>query len=141
MMNEFVPAIMTTKVITLTPENTLQEAREIMLSKRIHHLPVLEGKKLVGIITSYDFLKLGKSLEEYANTKIKEVMTTKIATLDPGQHIGAVAEVLMEHLFHAVPIVNEDYELVGIVTSTDLIRYEYEKEYPESLDGFIKDNM
>jgi CBS domain-containing protein len=141
MMNEFVPAIMTTKVITLTPNQTLQEARDIMLNNRIHHLPVLEGKKLVGIITSYDFLKLGKSQEEYANTLVKDVMTTKIAALDPGQHIGAVAEVLMEHLFHAVPIVNENYELVGIVTSTDLIRYEYEKEYPESLDKFIKDNM
>jgi CBS domain-containing protein len=140
-MNEFVPAIMTTKVITLKPEHTLKEAREMLLKHHIHHLPVLDGKKLVGIITSYDFLKLGKSQEEYAGILVKDVMTTKLATLETTQHIGAVAEVLLEHLFHAVPIVNDDFELEGIVTSTDIIRYTFQKEYPENLDKFIPENM
>jgi CBS domain-containing protein len=61
--------------------------------------------------------------------------------LEPDQHIGAVAELLMEHLFHAVPIVNDDRALLGIITSTDLITYEYNKEYPENLDKFIPENM
>ena len=141
MMNEFVPAIMTTDVFTLSPEHTLEEARAIMLKKHIHHLPILNNGKLVGMVTSWDFFKLGKSSEEYGAMKVKDVMTTKLATLDPGQHIGAVAEVLMVHLFHAVPIVNEDQELLGIVTSTDLIRYEYGKEYPANLEKFIPENM
>ena len=55
--------------------------------------------------------------------------------------LGVGAEVLMEHLFHAVPIVNEHKELVGIVTTYDVLRYEYGKEYPESLDKFIPENM
>jgi CBS domain-containing protein len=141
MMNEFVPAIMTTEVVTLTPEDTLGDARAIFLQKHIHHLPVLEGKKLVGMVTSWDIFKLGKSAEEYSGIKLKDVMTKKLATLDPGQHIGAVAEVLLRHLFHAVPIVNDEGELLGIVTSTDLIRYEFGKEYPENLDKFIPENM
>ncbi|MEI6411330.1 MAG: CBS domain-containing protein [Bacteroidota bacterium] len=141
MMNEYVPAIMTTNVITLTPDQTLQEARDLMLAKHIHHLPVVEGTKLVGMITSWDFLKLGKQADELGGIHVKDIMTTKLATLDPGQHIGAVAELLMVHLFHAVPIVNDDKELLGIVTSTDLIRYEYEKEYPEDLDKFVPENM
>lgn len=140
-MNEFVPAIMTQQIHTLSPDNTLEEARAIMLKKHVHHLPILDGGKLVGMVTSWDFFKLGKSSQEYADMKVKEVMTTKLATLDPGQHIGAVAEVLMEHLFHAVPIVNDDHELVGIVTSTDIIRYEYSKEYPANLEKFIPENM
>jgi len=49
--------------------------------------------------------------------------------------------VLMEHLFHAIPIVNDKHELVGIVTTYDVLRYEYNKEYPENLDKFIPENM
>lgn len=141
MMNEYVTAIMTKDVITLSPDQTLADARNLMLEKHFHHVPIVEGKKLVGMITSWDFLKFGKSPEELTHVKLSEVMTTKIAALEPDQHIGAVAELLMEHLFHAVPIVNDDRELVGLVTSTDLIEYEYKKEYPDNLDKFIPDNM
>jgi len=141
MMNELVSAIMTKVVHTLSPENTMGEARDIMLKHHVHHLPIVEGIKLVGMITSWDFFKLGKSASESAEVKIREVMTTKLATLDTGQHIGAVAELLMEHIFHAVPIVNDDKELLGIVTSTDIIQYEYSKEYPENREKFISENM
>ena len=141
MMNEYVRAVMTTNVIALTPENTLGDARRIMLEKHIHHLPVLEGKKLVGLVSSWDIFRLGKSAEEYDKIPVTELMVRKIAALDPDQHLGAVAEVLKEHLFHAVPIVNDDHELVGIITSTDLIRYEYSKEYPEDLGKFVPENM
>jgi CBS domain-containing protein len=141
MMNESVQLHMTTDVITLGPENTLGEAREILLQKHIHHLPILEGRRLVGMLTSWDLFKLGKSAEEYHEIKIKEIMTTKLATLEPDQHLGAVAEVLSKHLFHAVPIVNAQHELLGIVTSTDIVRYEHSKEYPDNLDKFVQDNM
>jgi CBS domain-containing protein len=141
MMNELVHTHMTKDVITLTPDDTLGQAREILLGKHIHHIPIVEGKKLVGMITSWDLFKLGKSVEEYSSMKTSEIMTRKVATLDPDQHLGAVAELLTRHLFHAVPIVNDDHELLGIVTSTDIVRYEHTKEYPENLEKFIGDNM
>ncbi|MBK6997543.1 MAG: CBS domain-containing protein [Lewinellaceae bacterium] len=141
MMNELVASHMTKDVITLNPDSTLGEARDIMLQKHIHHIPILDGKRLVGMVTSWDMFKLGKSAEEYGKMKVSEVMTKRVATLDPGQHLGAVADVLTRHLFHAVPIVNDDHELLGIVTSTDIIRYEHTKEYPENLEKFVEDNM
>ena len=140
-MNEPIHAHMTTEVVTLKPNSTLAEAREIMLNKRIHHLPVLEGKRLVGMITSWDMFKLGLSATEYQSMEVHEVMTKRVATLDPDQHLGAVADVLTRHLFHAVPIVNDKNELLGIVTSTDIIRYEHTKEYPENLEKFVSENM
>ncbi len=140
-MNELVHTHMTKDVITLTPDDTLGQAREILLGKHIHHIPIVEGKKLVGMITSWDLFKLGKSVEEYSSMKTSEIMTRKVATLDPDQHLGAVAELLTRHLFHAVPIVNDDHELLGIVTSTDIVRYEHTKEYPENLEKFIGENM
>lgn len=141
MMNELVQTHMTKDVVTLNPDSTLGEARDILIGRHIHHIPILEGKKLVGMVTSWDIFKLGKSADEYKTMKVSEVMTRKVATLDPDQHLGAVADVLTRHLFHAVPIVNDDHELLGIVTSTDIIRYEHTKEYPENLEKFVAENM
>ena len=140
-MNEPVHMIMTPSVLSLSPSDTLGHAREILITKHIHHLPVLEGKKLVGLISAWDIFKLGLSAVAYQDMRVSEVMTTHIATLDPDQHIGAAAEVLMAHLFHAVPIVNDQHELLGIVTTYDILRYEYRKEYPDNLDKFIPENM
>ncbi len=141
MMNEQLHTIMTADVITLTPGDTLGQAREIFMTKRIHHIPVVDGKKLVGLVTSWDIFKLGLSAVAYQDMRVSEVMTTHLATLEADQHIGAAAEVLMEHLFHAIPIVNDKQELAGIVTSYDVLRYEYQKEYPTKLDKFVPENM
>lgn len=141
MMNEAVHTIMTPDVVTLSPGNTLGDAREIFMTKRVHHIPIIDGKKLVGLLTSWDLFKLGLSAVAYQDMRVSEIMTTHLATLDPDQHIGAAAEVLMAHLFHAVPIVNDKKELLGIVTTYDILRYEYKKEYPEDLDKFIPENM
>lgn len=142
MMNEPIHTIMTKQVITLHPESTLSEVRDVLMARRIHHIPIVEGdNQLVGMISSWDMFKLGKSAEDMANIKVHEVMTTKLATLGQDEHIGAVAELLMEHLFHAVPIVNDQHQLIGIVTSYDMLRYEFRKEYPENLEKFIPENM
>ncbi len=142
MMNESLQTLMTTEVVTLSPENTLGDAREILLKKRIHHIPVVDaGNKLLGMVTAWDIFKLGKSAEEYAAIKVSDVMTRKLATLEPDSHLGAAAEVLMTHLFHAIPIVDDDHQLKGIFTTYDLLKYAFGKEYPENLDKFIPENM
>ncbi len=141
MMNELISSIMTTNVVALSPSDNLSQARDIMMSKHIHHIPIVENNKLVGMITAWDMFKLGKTSAELAETKISDVMTSRVAALDPDQHIGAAAEVLMEHLFHAVPIVNDNRELLGIVTTYDLLKYEYGKEYPDDLTRYVNDNM
>ncbi len=130
MMNEPISTIMTSKVITVGPNETLTVAKDIFLKHKIHHIPVVEGKKLVGIISSYDLVKIGKSFSEYKDIKIKEVMTTGIATLEPTDKIGSAAEVFMEHLFHGIPITNSKGEVVGIVTTHDILKYTYHREYP-----------
>ncbi|MFM7155187.1 MAG: CBS domain-containing protein, partial [Bacteroidota bacterium] len=84
MMNDYVRDYMTKDLVTLGPESTLAEVREIMLSKHIHHIPVVggdNGSKLIGMVTSWDLVKLGKSATEYAEIRVKEIMTEKIAAL------------------------------------------------------------
>lgn len=130
MMNEPVSAIMVRNLKTVGPNDTLQDVKELLINHRIHHVPVVDGNNhLLGIITTYDLFKLGVDHKDYPNTKVVNVMTKILATIEPNDKVGTAAEVFMEHLFHALPVV-DDKKLVGIVTSFDILRYEYEKEYP-----------
>src|SRR5687768_7944039 len=131
MMNEPLSLIMTRDVITANQDDSLAVARNIFLNNKVHHLPVANGSTLVGMLTTYDLFKLngalkGKNLEDLT---IKEVMTTHLATLEPDDKIGSAAELFLEKLFHTVPIV-KDGNLHGIVTSFDVMKYEFRKEYP-----------
>ncbi|MCF8238155.1 MAG: CBS domain-containing protein [Saprospiraceae bacterium] len=128
MMNEPLSTIMTTELITIGPQDTLAKAQELLSTRRIHHLPVVEGKKLVGLLTTYDLFKLKYSNLEFPSVKVADVMTKKLATLEPADHIGTAAEIFLAHLFHAIPIVLGG-ELKGIVTTHDLLKYSFKKEY------------
>ncbi|MDQ3141062.1 MAG: CBS domain-containing protein [Bacteroidota bacterium] len=129
MMNDTVSSIMTRNLQTVTADDNLEKVKEILINYRIHHIPVVDGEKLIGLITTYDLFKLNVDHKDYATTKVANVMTKKLATLEPTDKVGTAAEVFMEHLFHALPVC-EDGKLVGIITSFDILRYEYEKEYP-----------
>lgn len=129
MMNEPLSTIMTRNVITAHPSSTLRAARDIFMQNKVHHLPIVEDGKLVGILTTYDLFKLVDKSADYDTTTIRDVMTTHVATLEPSDKIGSAAELFLENLFHAVPIC-KDGELKGIVTSFDVIKYEFHKEYP-----------
>lgn len=131
MMNEPVSSIMTSELITVTPEDDLAKVYKIFRTNRIHHLPVVNGKKLVGILTTYDLFKLGKSLKEYSSILVKDVMTTKLATLEPHDKVGSAVLIFIENLFHAVPIVEGDHQLVGIVSTLDVMKYALKKQYPD----------
>jgi CBS domain-containing protein len=122
---------MTRDVITAHQDDSVSVARSIFLKNKVHHLPIVNGSRLVGILTTYDLFKLNGANHKngYDDIAIKDVMTTHIATLEPEDKIGSAAELFLENLFHAVPIV-KDGALQGIVTSFDVIKYEFKKEYP-----------
>ncbi len=133
MMNEPVSTIMTRKLITVSPQHQLSTAREILIKHRIHHLPVVEDDdRLAGLITTYDLFKTNVSPEEFDKMTVGEIMTVKLATLEPTAKVGTAAEIFLDHLFHALPIVKGD-RLVGIVTTHDVLKYNFKKEYPKHL--------
>ncbi|MEO5906878.1 MAG: CBS domain-containing protein [Saprospiraceae bacterium] len=131
MMNEPLSSIMTRDVITAAQDDSLAVARNIFLRNKVHHLPIVNGSRLVGILTTYDLFKINGANKDrnYDDIAIRDVMTTHIATLEPEDKIGTAAELFLENLFHAVPIVKNG-DLQGIVTSFDVIKYEFHKEYP-----------
>jgi CBS domain-containing protein len=93
MMNEPISSIMTKDVITVSPKTALGEVKKILFSNRIHHLPVVEKTKLVGIISTYDLVKIEVNFENVEQDPVESYMTTKIARLEPQDKIGSAAEV------------------------------------------------
>ena len=129
---------MTKNVSKVKPEDSLEVVKQLLFEKHFHHLPVTDDNdQLVGIITSWDLIKSNRRFEDYGDYKVGDLMTRKIATLGPNDLVGAAAMVFLRHLFHAVPIVDDAGKLIGIVTTHDILKYEFMKEYPD--DVFVKE--
>jgi acetoin utilization protein AcuB len=126
-----VSTIMTRDLITVNPKDSLKVVKEIFDSKRLHHIPVVRYKKIVGIISKTDLLYFLKGAnpekEKTRNEKLlekytaDEIMTTGMAKLESDDRINVALEVFKENLFHAIPVVDND-ELTGIVTTYDIIK-------------------
>ena len=132
--NTKVGQVMTTRLVTLGPNDTMNKTQEIFRKNNIHHIPIVQDKKVVGIISKTDYLKIlhGFTLfktqkSELYNSAIlrslltSEVMTKQVATLHPNDTIEVAAGFFKENLFHALPIVDDNSNLVGIITTYDLI--------------------
>ena len=129
-MNEPVSKIMTTNLITASPDVTLDKIRDVFKSRKIHHLPIVKSGHIVGLVTTSDLLWLNRPFEEYDQIKAKDIMTTKIGKLGPTDKIGAAADVFLRNWFHAIPIVDDEDKLIGLVTTFDVLKYNYQKVYP-----------
>ncbi|MCI8534911.1 MAG: IMP dehydrogenase [Hungatella sp.] len=109
----------------LSPEHTLKDADELMAKFRISGVPITEGKKLVGIITNRDL-----KFEEDFSKKIKECMTSK-NLVTAGENITMVEakNILAKARVEKLPIVDEDFNLKGLITIKDI---EKQIKYPNS---------
>lgn len=125
-----ITTIMTSNPITVEQEETLIKVDEIFNNNKIHHLPVVEGSKLIGMVSKSDllFFKRGynkgnteSEIKRLNSTKVSEIMTTGVASLESDSKINVALEIFNENLFHALPILEDD-KLVGIVTTFDIIK-------------------
>jgi CBS domain-containing protein len=118
--------IMTPNPICVRPHDTVESARKILRSQDIHHLPVVEDGVLVGIFSASDLFKLYPFKDRqsaFDATRVSQVMDPEPVTLDVFSDLIKVATVLNTGSFHALPVVESENVLVGIVTTTDLINH------------------
>jgi len=116
--------IMTPDPATISPQSSAAEARRLLESNFINHLPVVEGDRLVGIVSSSDLLKLhllDDRLAIFTRATVDQIMETNLVVLNKRATLREAAEKLSMGSFHALPVVNKKRRLVGIVTSSDLI--------------------
>ena len=128
-----VTTIMTEDVITLKTTDTLETAERLFKTHHIRHIPVVRGDVIIGMLSYTDLLRISfadaiDEDEEFVDTvvynmfTIEQVMRRKLESVSPNNSIKEVAEILAQKEFHALPVVDNN-RLVGIVTTTDLIKY------------------
>lgn len=139
--------IMTKDVISVQYDTKIIDVAKILHKHNIHGVPVLDGTKLVGIITETDFftnndceiylpsyiefLKKVKSMENVESeekfkailsAKAEDIMTKECVTLLAQNDVSVMFKLIKEAGLHSVPVVNEENNLVGIVTVADVIK-------------------
>jgi CBS domain-containing protein len=124
--------IMMGSPVTLKPEDSLSLASDVISLGRIRHIPVVDDGRLVGILTERDLigaaasqifgLKQKNKSALLKSVLIKEVMKRRVVTAAPDTPIKEIAHLMAEKKIGCVPIVSAG-ALVGLVTTTDLLRY------------------
>jgi len=110
--------------ITVTPDTTVRELVDITMANNISGLPVVDGVDLVGIVTGRDI-----RFESRLDTPVSEIMTAKdkLVTVKEGANLDDVKELLHRHRIEKVLVVNDDFELRGLITVKDIQKA---KDYP-----------
>jgi len=131
--NDPISKIMTTNIISVHQGQKLSDVRHIIIESNIHHVPIVEGKKLVGLISFTDLMKLNivisgadeRTIDSIVDQQfsIQEIMTTELTTIKNTDSVRQASKILAESNFHSLPVVDDQNEIVGIVTMTDLIHY------------------
>lgn len=131
MADVFVGRLMSSPVRTVNAETPIQEAARKMSENGIGSVIVVgDGNALEGILTATDFVRLGAEGRSAAETPVSEYMSTDIVTTAANDDIRDVADLMIDHGFHHVPVVDETEGVVGIVTTTDLTAYLSHVETP-----------
>ncbi len=113
--------VMTKDVITISPDATLAVAIEILITKKISGMPVIDTKgKLIGIISEKDILNFAFSGNLH-NTEVKEAMTKSVTSFPPDADVDSIALAISQHQFRRVPIVEFD-KVIGILSRRDILR-------------------
>lgn len=133
--NSKIKEIMTSDVLSVHDSENLSAVARIFRENPIHHVPVLKGRRPVGIISTQDIFKL---IFDFDSTdtrmldtlldhtyKIKDVMTDKLVIFEEESTLKDAAKILSDSSLHSILIVDKKGDLTGIVTTTDLIRFLY----------------
>ncbi len=123
--------IMTRGAATVEMDDSVERVRDLFEEHGFHHLLVIEKGRLLGVVSDRDLLRnlspfIGKLAERphdlaTLNRRVHQIMTRKPVTVTPEMSVEAAAHVMLEQHVSCLPVVTEDGNLVGIVSSRDLL--------------------
>lgn len=126
-------------IYSIGPRQTVYEAIAEMTDKRAGALLVIDGGRLVGIVSERDYTRkvilLGRASKE---TRVEEIMTAEVLTVNPQSTLGHCMQVVTEHGIRHLPVVEGD-RVVGVLSIGDLVRavLEQQAETIQSLNSYI----
>ncbi|MFS8534119.1 MAG: CBS domain-containing protein [Limnochordales bacterium] len=123
--------VYTRGAITVTPRTSIAEARRLMEQHKIRRLPVVDGDRLVGIVTQTDLLRATPSVATSLSVweinylldkvRVEEIMTRNVVTVAPDTDLAEVAQLMIDRKVGGLPVV-EDGRVVGVITESDVFR-------------------
>jgi len=128
----YIREYMVTPVITVTPDTLIDDALRTMHQHHIRRLPVVDNGKLVGLVTRHGLreatpfsaipLSIWGTHYQLSKMKVRDVMITDVITVTPDTTIEEASALVEKHKIGTLPVIDERKNLVGIITSTDLLR-------------------
>ena len=120
----FVGQLMSDSLHTVTPDTFVEDAAQLMLDNEIGSVVVVnDDSHLEGILTNTDFVTIVAKSKPKARTTVERYMTTDVETTQAQDSIRDVADAMLEHGFHHMPVVDDDENVIGIITTKDLASY------------------
>ena len=126
-----VKEMMSTDVVVVGRNDALSQVEDLMVTKKLRHVPVVEDGELVAIVSQRDLFKAmmsstmgygDKAQKAYLHSvRVKEMMTSPVVTVTPETSVGEAADLMVHKGIGCLPVV-EGTQLVGVVTKTDLLR-------------------
>ena len=121
MHSTFVNQVMSKNVITVDKSTSLQEAAQNMKKSNVGCVIVVDGTKPLGIITERDFVTKVAAEGRPLFTEISEIMSSPLITIGPEETIWEASEMMKEKSIHKLPV-KENEQIIGIVTTTDIVK-------------------
>ncbi len=118
--------IMSSPVFTIGPDVSAEEAWQEFLDKKVHHMPVVSGDgKLIGIISDGDLSKklisCDDGIEHDTGATVRDIMSSDVVATAPLTDIRRIAKAMLDHHLGAMPIVNDNGTIAGIITRSDIL--------------------
>ena len=123
---------MTKDVVSVDIDASVLEAAELMSASQLGCLVVVEGEKPAGIVTERDIVRRVVAKELPLTTKISQVMSTSLITVDPDSSLKEAARLMSAHKIRRLPV-SKDNKLVGIVVAADFVRSLGKKSISEEI--------
>lgn len=113
--------VMNKPVLSLPVASLLEKVRHHMKSHGVRHIPLIQGEKLIGMISDRDLLKV-ESAGTFHFLKAEDIMTTILIVAEEETPLAHVARVLLEEKISALPIIDKAHNLVGMISRTDILK-------------------
>jgi CBS domain-containing protein len=139
-MGKGIREVMTSNPCTIDADKPVSYAAKMMRDEDVGLAPVVEGDRLVGTLTDRDIaIRVVAESRDPESTKVKDVASTDVVTVDPEQDLDEALRLMAEHQVRRLPVVEEDGRVVGVVAQADIARQSDDRKTGEVVERISQD--
>jgi CBS domain-containing protein len=122
-MGQNIKDVMTSNPCTIDAEKSVAYAAKMMRDEDVGLAPIVEGEKLVGMLTDRDIaIRVVAEGKDPDQVKVREVASKQVVSIDPQQELDEALRIMAQHQVRRLPVVEEDGKLVGVIAQADIAR-------------------